>query len=109
MIKVMAALHDLKPFGFIGQLALVTAGNMYLRKNNIMPEHLECVLSWITYPNAQVLVGNICLRRTKDMLVGGKPLVDLPTRTVCLVQVQLVHLFTSTMLPHTSENKQYSK
>lgn len=37
----------------------------------------------------QVLVGCIALRRTKDMRVGGQPLVDLPSKTVHMVPLSL--------------------
>lgn len=37
--------------------------------------------------HVQVLVGNICLRRTKDMQVGGRCLVELPARIVHFVEV----------------------
>ncbi|KAF5838000.1 P-loop containing nucleoside triphosphate hydrolase protein [Dunaliella salina] len=39
--------------------------------------------------NLQVLMGNICLRRTKDMRVAGKPLISLPPKTVSIVEVPL--------------------
>jgi len=39
--------------------------------------------------NLQVLMGNICLRRTKDMRVAGRPLISLPPKTVSIVEVPL--------------------
>ncbi len=34
-------------------------------------------------------MGSIALRRTKDMQVGGRPIVSLPSKTVNIVQVAL--------------------
>ena len=40
-------------------------------------------------PPSQLLMHSIALRRTKGMLVNGRPLVQLPSKTVHIVKVQL--------------------
>lgn len=45
--------------------------------------------AWTMEWPPQVLMGAIALRREKTMLVGGRPLVELPPRTVSVVKVTL--------------------